>query len=770
MTDIDLSGFDVNSVSSIESNEVEDTTSSEDIEDLEIYRKARNFDKLHLVSGSTVNEDVATYVKNTYGTEGTRRLGLAKFLLEKLGFIPSDDVLLMLSCTKKARIVVATAGAGKTTSLQLDLLVSKMLDTVLHCYDLDPMPVGDTDVTLPRILYLNYNKHNVRPIEDRYHSLCARVNKYIVEKIDDGIESSTVHAFCHKSLLSFGAEVSIPEFKLISSEDKTKLWTSIATPRWSKFYGDSDLGVDIEVLDSLYQYKTESMVEWDEFFQSSKFLDTELKSEFVKSCLKKYDGMKSSLGLMDFTDYLLLTIDVLRKNPELQERIQKRYRIIVADENQDFTRLMNELLLLLYNPEYNHIVIVGDPDQTIYQFKGVSPDNIVDIYEKLSDVELLGLDTNYRCPDRIVDAAKKILDLNILRFKKPIKTVRTGGAIIKHPLLSANEQYREVSSVLNRIGKDGYGSTVITYRNNRSSIIIGEELYYANIPFTMLDDKRPFNNMVFRHIREALQALRTLDDMALNKNLYRFLPLSREMWSYIIDENYKYRHTFLQDIILPDGVPSGTARAFEQLLAISQRIASFPCSDYIGTLFQLYRTYYFDFISKNPVPVLGDTDIYLLWLERTMKFWTRPYTFAYMEQELIERNVDRPNAVTLSTFHGLKGLEFDYVLAVDFNDAIFPNYFGIEQRYPKNTALEEKESENRLCYVLTTRTIKELHLFYLESDPSMYVDVLANKHLANDTTEVLSSNDISLGTIAFPTDGVSAKLRFIQRLTEDRRK
>ena len=737
------------------------------IEELEIYRKAQNFKKLKLISGASIDAPIDVFVRQNYGTEGVTRLKLARFLLKSLNLIPSDDVLLMMSCTKRARAVVATAGAGKTTTLLLDILCSKMLDKIQHCYNIDPVTIPETEVQVPAILYLNYNKHNVRPIEQRYQTLCARVNKMIEEQIDDLIESSTVHAFCHKWLRAFSFDVNIPQFKVASNEDKQKLWLAVATPRWKKFYGNEELEVDWQVLDELYTYKVESMLDWDAFFVTAKVIDVGLKEEFLKSCIKKYDSMKLSMGIMDFTDYLLLMIDALKKYPDLKKKIQERYRIIVADENQDFTALMNELLIQLYDPTMNQLIVVGDPDQTIYAFKGVSPDNVVSLVERLDDVTLLGLDTNYRCPDRIVDAAKKILEQNMLRFDKPIKTVRTGGKIIRHPVQAAFKQYDEVFNILNSIGVDGYKDTVITYRNNKSAIILGEELYYANIPFSVLDDHRPFNNLVFKQIMSALIALKEKDNMELNAGLYRFLPVSKDYWRQVLDANSKMRRSHLHDMVIPSNAPSGTQQAMSILIDISMRIDSAPCSDYIGALIQLYRKYYFDFLAKNPAASIGDTDMYLLWLERTVKFWSRPYSFDYMQKELQERNVDSPNAITLSTFHGLKGLEFKHVIAIDFNDSVFPNFFSIEQRYPKNTALEEKESENRLCYVLVTRAIETLHLVYLESDPSLYLEWIAPTNTEADKDGSVDQG-IVLGSVSLPGDAASAKLKFIQRLTADR--
>ena len=109
----------------------------------------------------------------------------------------------------------------------------------------------------------------------------------------------------------------------------------------------------------------------------------------------------------------------------------------------------------------------------------------------------------------------------------------------------------------------------------------------------------------------------------------------------------------------------------------------------------------------------------------------------------------------------MKGLEFNYVIAIDFTESIFPNYYSIEQKYSLNTAMEEKESENRLCYVLVTRTIKEMHMFYTATDPSVYVGLLSNPESGTEREE-LTLNSLSDGT------GIDSKLSFINRLLGDR--
>lgn len=745
---------------------------SETNEDLEVYQKAEGFKKLQLISGNSVSDDIVEYILQNYGVAGRQRLALTKHVMSVLGYRASPDVMLMLSCTKRARVVIATAGAGKTTSLQVEILVDKMLDKALGTGELKPEVVEGTTVYLPRILYLNYNKHNVKPIEDKHTAVCNALNKTLNDSdaVDDSIESSTVHAFCHKWLTAFAGEVDLPPMEIITDSNKATVWTAIITPRWTKFYGDSNANVvEYTELDELYNYKVESMLDWDEFFKTAKFLDSGLKDDFVKACIKKYDAMKRQMKLMDFTDYLVLMIEVLRNNPNLKQKLQERYRLIIADENQDFTRLMNELLLELYNPAINRMVVVGDPDQTLYEFKGVSPDNVVHLMDRLEDSQLLGLDTNYRCPDGIVAGAKKILDMNVLRFDKPINTVRTGGCIVTHPISYGEDQSTSVIQLLKQLGAQEWPNTVLSYRNNQSALIILEELYYAGIPFRVLDGRRPFSNSVFWHIDTAIKALKEKDSFELNKTLFRFLPLSREVWENILETNRRQRHYHIHDVVADwKALPNGTVQALNTLFSISNIVDTAPVCDYIAPLTKLYRLYYFDFMLRSANPRAPEQSIDMVHFDRTVKFFNRSMTWDHMRREMNERNVDNMAGVTVSTFHGLKGLEFNYVLAIDFSETVFPNFSGIEMKYPPNTAVAAKEAENRLCYVLVTRAIKELHLFYPKGDPSLYVSILTKDGAI--TKDAGDIEDLALGSVTSPSGILTSKLDFIKRLTQDRRR
>lgn len=739
---------------------------------LPIYKKAENFNHLNLVSGATIDEPVESYIRNHYGTEGIRRYKTALTIFKQLKLRPADDMMLAISSTKKTKIIIATAGAGKTTLLQASITIYKVIDKLLKRDELAPIEVANTGVFMSRILYLNYNKHNVNPCSVRHKQMCATVNQALYRGnrnsvsskfISDDIESSTVHAFCHRWLTVYCDRFGLAELTVMPQEKKEVIWNAIIAPRWKKFYAleieqNPDMAKAMptyEVLDNLYTIKVESMRDWDEFEVSAEFVDTGLNFEFVKSCIKKYDGMKKQLKLIDFTDYLLMMIELLKNHEDARNKILSYYKLVIADEAQDFTALMNELLILLTTGDTERI-IVGDPDQTIYDFKGVSPDNIAQLSKRLPDVDILGLNTNYRCPDKIIEAAKRLLDLNILRYKKPIEGVRTGGRIISKPCSDKESQIKFVMRVIESIPNNDLSSCVIAYRNNDCGIDIAEALYYNAIPTKIVEGRRPFQNPVFRGIYNVAFALYKQDDYEFNKELFRVLPMSREQWINVLEYNRDRRILNIQDLKFPVGTPRGTDKCYAILRLISQKMASLPISEYMGSVFEMYTTYFFKYMCQN----LNEEQYarYQKMFSSAVNFFRRNIMFSTVVDELQTRNVNAENGVVCSTFHGLKGLEFKTVIAIDFMEDVFPRYSEIDLKYIQSVAMERKEAENRLCYVLVTRAMETLYLVYSGDNPSRYVDIILNGYNDCDTVD-----DAPLD-LSSPSTSTKSASSFIRRM------
>ena len=726
-----------------------------------LQNKADKFKQKTILSGNKFTSDeLLKFVRDNYGIEGIQRLNIAKFVMEKHNLNISQDMLLTLACNKKSKIILATAGAGKTTMLQLDLEVSKIIDTASGVNLLKPALLEGVNVKLPRILYLNYNKHNTKPITDRHTAMVNVINKYIKPKIEDDLESVTVHAFCKRWLTAYKELLNLDKVEILSDDARVKVWDAIIIPRWKKFYGDGEPAA-YSILNDLYTYKENAMLDWDTFFESSKFIDSELKPEFVKSCIEKYISMKKAMKLMDFVDFIKEMIHLLRTNEEFRNTVCSRYKLIIADEAQDFTSLMNALLLAMQN-DNTKIIAVGDTDQTIYSFQGASPDTILHLSENLEDCAILGLDTNYRCPKNIIDAAKSVLSCNVMRFDKDIVGIKENGLIKLKEYSNDDEKSNYLKKVLSTMNESELKNTVISYRNNDSSIIIAEELFYANIPFIITEGQRPFSNEIFSKVLNILQALYLKDDKNYLKYLWQVLPITKTLWHAILEDNEKKRKGHIEDLVFDSfDLPVSFNGVFQTLLNISSKMESAPTCSYINTIVTYFRLYYYNFVYSNKNQFATKTGKEDFFLERTIKFFNQDMLFKHALIDIAKARTSPSTGVTLSTIHALKGLEFDNVIAIDMNESIFPNYARIEQLYPPNTALEEKESENRLCYVLLTRAKKTLTVLYNSLDPSIYLQMIKGTFSTN---EAANREPIHILPLSGAGNSLESKMAFINRM------
>lgn len=727
-----------------------------------LQQRIDKFKQKIILSGNNFSQsELLSYIKKHYGKEGMQRYNIAKFVMEKHKLNASNDMLLALSCNKKSKIILATAGAGKTTMLQLDIEISKIIDIASGVNNLQSEIIPEVNIRLPRILYFNYNKHNTKPISNKHTTMVHHINQYITPKIDDDIESVTVHAFCKRWLTVYKDLLGIDKIEILKEEDKAKVWESIIIPRWKKYYGDGE-PVQSTLLNDLYLFKESAMLNWDAFFETSKFIDAELKPEFTKACIEKYIAIKKAMRLMDFVDFIKEMIFLLKNNEEVRNAICNRYRLIIADEAQDFTALMNDLLLAMQNPN-TKIIAVGDTDQTIYSFQGASPDTILSLSELLEDCDVLGLDTNYRCPKNIIEAAKSILSHNVLRFNKNIVGVKENGKINLKSYSDDFEKITLLKKLLSNMSEQELNNTVISYRNNDSSIVVAEELFYADIPFTIAEGQRPFTNDIFKKLLNILQALYLKDDAVYLKFLWQVLPISKTLWLKILEDNARKRIGHIEDLKFDDyNLPTSFLDVFHSLIGISCKMESTPLCCYIDTIVRYFHLYYFDFVYSDRSNFTQKTGKEELFLERAVKFFNRDILFKNALMDIARARTNVSAGVMLSTIHALKGLEFNNVIAIDMNETIFPNYTKIEQLYPANTALEEKESENRLCYVLLTRAKETLTILYQNTDPSVFLQMI--KGTIDTNKQEVASKETPVLTLNGVGNSLQSKMAFINRM------
>ena len=149
----------------------------------------------------------------------------------------------------------------------------------------------------------------------------------------------------------------------------------------------------------------------------------------VADVYTEYQSRLRRAGAMDFDDLLCVAVELFQKNPDVLEHYRRRFRYVLVDEYQDTNRVQNELVLLLAGGHRN-VCVVGDSDQSIYQFRGADIRNILEFEEAFPDATVIVLEQNYRSTQTILDAANAVIANNFGRKPKELWTDQGGGMAI----------------------------------------------------------------------------------------------------------------------------------------------------------------------------------------------------------------------------------------------------------------------------------------------------------------------------------------------------
>ena len=238
---------------------------------------------------------------------------------------------------------------------------------------------------------------------------------------------------------------------------------------------------------------------------------------------KLFEGYIKALkdaSALDFDDLLLATVELFDKNPDVRERYAHRFRYVMVDEYQDTNR-PQYLLIKQIAGKHRNLAVVGDPDQSIYKWRGADLRNIMDFETDFSDAQIVRLEQNYRSTEVILDAASAVIANNRNRKKKTLWTDLKGGAKIR--LFRGSDELEE-AEYITRIGrrprsKTTYNAlTAVLYRTNAQSRAVEDSLRAAGIAYVVLGGVGFYER---REVKDALSYLKLIlnphDDIALRR-------------------------------------------------------------------------------------------------------------------------------------------------------------------------------------------------------------------------------------------------------------
>ena len=599
-------------------------------------------------------------------------------MIDRLSYLNDEQYEAVTSNAKYLR-VIAGAGSGKTRVLT-ERIIYLINETGYPFESLVAITFTNKAAKEMRDRVSKVLKEGEIPLISTFHSFCVRFLRH------------TIHNIGYKN-----------DFTIIDDEDQTKIIKKII----------KDLKIDDEritpksIINFISDYKN-SGFSYEVALDDTQGFEVENAKAKV---FKKYELYLENNNYLDFDDLILKTVYILENFPSVQSVWSHKYNAVLVDEFQDTNDIQYKLIRLLMN-DNTSLFVVGDPDQTIYTWRGANINIILNLKHDFDGVKDIVLNTNYRSTKNILNCANALIKNNFERVEKNLVTLNgEGGKVLFHQAPSGIE---EAHFIIDRIlelkrkseNKLKYSQVAVLYRSNYYSRDIERALMDYKMPYRIYGGVKFFNR---KEIKDAIAFLRILS------NSYDFLALQRLVSTLRVgvgaksledisthDDAYNYfkdnYHTTKTSKFI-NAIENGKealnvegvlySKILDKMLETSQYYEHLRedrederIENIQKGLLPYFDTYQKDHPEASLNEVLQDIMIYSA------------------QDEIGDEDV-----ISLMTIHTAKGLEFDYVFVIGLQEGVFP---------PSKTIIEQRddliEEERRLAYVAFTRARLQLIL------------------------------------------------------------
>ncbi|MBS7336064.1 MAG: UvrD-helicase domain-containing protein [Eubacteriales bacterium] len=420
---------------------------------------------------------------------------------------------------------------------------------------------------------------------------------------------------------------------------------------------------------------------------------------------------KKCFGL-DYNDLIKFTLYIFSMSDEIRLKWQQRLEYIMIDEFQDIDGLQYELMQALC-AYHKNLFIVGDPDQTIYSWRGANVKHILDFDKNFPKVKTIMMMKNYRSTPEIIAAANSLIDKNTVRMKKQlIPTLAKGERVVYSHAKTTKEEANSIAERIKKLSKAGvpYGDITILYRAHYIARTIEEGLMRAEIPYTIYSGVQFFDRM---EIKDALSYLRLIayrDDLSFMRIVNTPKRNIGEKRMRFLKEYAAANGCLLYDALvksIDEPMFANTqARRFVKLIERFSSIChTMPASELLSAV--LNESGYEEALrtegAQDRLDNLAELKQAVYEYETGCGEESRLEDF--LSHVALLTNADAaasPNAVKLMTVHTAKGLEFPYVFICGLDEGMFPS--------KRTSSFEAMEEERRLAFVAMTRAEKGVYL------------------------------------------------------------
>ena len=428
---------------------------------------------------------------------------------------------------------------------------------------------------------------------------------------------------------------------------------------------------------------------------------SELSEDDMAKVQEAFAKKKDQLHVLDFDDMIGKTKSLLLENQQVLEKWRNRFTYFLVDEMQDMSDEQYEVLQLLAYPK-NNLYMVGDDDQAIYGFRGANPSIMLGFPEDYPGAKQIVLHVNYRCRPKILEHAMALISNNKQRFSKDIKAAaRKEGEVSYVTYKDAMEEAQAVAKRIAGMLEEHEAETIgVLFRNRMQAMLLSEELKAREVGFYFKDSgNQLLGHWITRDIASYLRM--SLDTVRREDMLHIYNKPDRGLTRYSFNQTYidlaglalEYR----EEPQVRDGL-----LLLEKQLFILKELRPFAAMNFIRKGIG-YEGYLVEYAKKSGAPVEEYLHVLEELSELSKEFADGNAFLTFLNSELPQdSDVELDRRISLHTYHGAKGLEFDRVILLDVNEGVTPS--------KRAESMEAMEEERRMFYVALTRAKKELVL------------------------------------------------------------
>ncbi len=631
----------------------------------------------------------------------------------------------------------------------LEKLNKEQKEAVMHisgpCLVIAGAGSGKTKVLTTRIAHLISN--GIKPYNILAITFTNKAAKEMKERLqtligDNDCFVGTFHSFglrlIRENYMNLGLE---RNFTILDSDDVLTVIKKIM----------KDLGIEKEECAPSYIRNRIS------FIKNEMLSDTEIRQYFntdvEQIAYKVYLEYKKVLkknNSVDFDDLLSLPVELFKQNKDILEHYQEKFKYILIDEYQDTNEVQYKMTKLLAS-KYQNLFVVGDPDQSIYMFRGANYKNILNFEKDYPNTKVIALEENYRSTKMILEAANEVIKNNKDRKEKNLRSNKVLGSKIKY--MRGYDEKHEITLVIEEIKKlvdEGvkFSDIAVFYRTNGQARIAEEMFLKSNIPYKVVGSYYFYQR---KEIKDLISYLKLILNHHDEISLRRVINVPKRKIGPTTLKNIETEANIM-GVSMFDAISKGSELDFKNLiLELAKDSESLSLSELIDDILE----------KSGMLKELKEENTLEseLRMENLMEFKSITASFeertgsVNLEDFLEEISLiadmsehkEYKDAVTLMTIHSAKGLEFDVVFIIGMEESIFPHANSIMEK-------DGLEEERRLMYVAITRARDLLYLLNAKrrmlygkesiNPPSRFIDEISDEVLEREN--IIKKEEIKL--------------------------